>query len=249
MKFYSYIFFLCCFFWSAIAMAEPLNVGVINLKPWGSVSKERQFVGQHIDFFNTLSQRTGLKFNYQILSIPTIKQGLKTGEIDMTVIFKRAEMARFVEFVGLVMPYNYYLVGKSGVRFDEEKARRVKRVGYIRGEEDVAHKCFTDKYNATAKMFPANDYGNLLKQLKHDRIEGAAIPSKGLKAYLSDFGENEQVISNLFILCENEAYLQTSFKSAVLTPDKIDLMRKELQKMREDGTIQRIADKYQELPN
>lgn len=230
-----------------MASADKVKVGVINLKPWGSVSDDRQFIGQHIDLFNELSQRTGLLFEYRILTIPRIKELIKTGEIDMTIIFRREEMEPYVSFVGLVMPYNYYLVGKGGMSFDSQKARNIKRVGFIAGEEDVAKKCFSDQYNPSAKMLPAQDYGNLLKMLNKGRLEGATIPSKGLKAYLDEIGQGKNYISKLFILCENEAYLQVSKASKVLKQVDLSAIDQKLKQMREDGTVEEIASEYAEV--
>lgn len=231
------------------AMADQIKVGVINLKPWGSVSDNRELVGQHIDFFNELSKRTGMQFEYSILTIPRIKELIKSGEIDMTIIFKRDEMAPYVDFLGLVMPYNYYLVGKSGALFDEESVKKLTKVGFIEGEEDVAKKCFSDKFNDSAKMYPAPNYGNLLKMLNKSRIEGATIPSKGLKAYLDEIGEEKSYTNKLFILCENEAFLQVSKKSKTLQEHDLTRLSQTLSQMREDHTIEQIAEKYAEVKN
>ena len=247
MKVRKLVIYCLCLLWAPNLWAETITVGVINLKPWGSVSENREFVGQHIDFFNELSKRTNLTFNYRILSIPRIKEGLKSGDVDMTVIFRREEMSPFVNFVGLVMPYNYYLVGKAGVSFNKENVKKLKKVGYISGEEDVAKKCFSDKFNATAKMLSAPNYGNLLKMVKRGRFDAATIPSKGLKAYLDEINSDESRINHLFILCKNEAYLQVSKKSDILNTDRINLLNENLAAMRKDGTIKSIAAKYVEL--
>lgn len=247
MKIKTLVVFLTFAITTSQALADKVKVGVINLKPWGSVSTNREIVGQHIDLFDELSKRSGLSFQYQILSIPRIKESLKMGEIDMTVIFQREEMAPYVNFIGLVMPYNYYLVGKKGTSFDKAKVSSLKKVGYIEGEEDVAKKCFSDQYNPTAKMLSAPDYGDLLKMLNKDRFGGATIPSKGLKAYLDEIGQGHEFVSQLFILCKNEAYLQTSRKSTTLKPDDMQSLRRSLASMRQDGTIERIAAKYSEL--
>jgi len=233
--------------WSCSAIAEPLRVGVINLSPWGYTEKGGELSGQHIEIFDALSQRSGIPFEYSLLPLKRIKEQLKNSQTDMTVIFHRKEMSKFVEFIGLVMPYNYYLLGKNGVYFNEQTLSSVKKVGFVRGEGDVVKKCFTDKYDTNARLFPAKNYGNLLKMLNGDRLDAVTIPSKGLKAYLDMIGENQENTSRLFVLCRNEAYLQISRKSDHFTPEVIQKLQNTLDAMREDGTIERIAVKFAEV--
>lgn len=231
--------------WAVPATADSLNVGVINLKPWGFHDEDGKPAGQHIEMFEALSERVGITFEYSILPIPRIKNYLETGRADITVIFRREDMTKIVEFIELVMPYNYYLVGKKGVYFTEKSLPQARKVGFARGEEDVAKECFTDKYSSNARMIPASNYGNLLKMLNADRIDAATIPSKGLQAYLDVIGADQKSIDRLFVLCRNEAFLQISRKSEHFSPAVIKKLRDGIISMREDGTIGEIADKYQ----
>lgn len=241
------ILLLVCTIWAPKAFAQDINVGVIYLKPWGMVTKDRKLAGQHIDFFNTLAQRTNLSFNYKILSLPRIKDGLKDGSIDMTVIFRRNEMAPFVSFLGLVMPYNYYLVPPPNTTLDASQIANIKSLGLIEGEEDVAKQCYNGKISTDVKVISAPNYGHLLKMLERKRFEVATIPSKGLKAYLDEMNAGDTLPDNLYILCKNEAYLQVSKKSTNLSDKDLTTLQTALQKMRTDGTIKQIAARYAEL--
>jgi ABC-type amino acid transport substrate-binding protein len=247
MKFKTTILLLICIVWSPLTQARNVTVGIINLKPWGEITQGRKFKGQHIDFFNELSKRVGLTFDYKMLSIPRIKEGLRNGDIDITIIFHRQKMIPYVHFIGLVLPYNYYLIGNAGHSFDDQEIQKLERVGYVQGEEDVAKKCLSDKFNASTELLPASNYRSLLKMLQKQRFDAVTIPSKGLKAYLDEIDADERTISQLFVLCKNEAYLQTSKKSNILKPDDIALLRKTLNAMIQDGTVERIAAKYHEL--
>lgn len=233
--------------WAHTALADALKVGVINLRPWGYIGADGKPAGQHIEVFDTLSERSGIPFTYSVMPIPRVKKYLISGLTDMTVIFRRQEMAPHVDFLGLVLPYNYYLVGRKGEHFNKSSIKSITRVGYSRDEEDVVKKCFSDQYNSTAKLVPASNYGNLIKMLNGKRFDAATIPSKGLKSYLDKVGADEKEIGNLFVLCENEAYLQVSKKSPNLNKTIIKTLSDTLKKMREDGTIERIAEKYQEV--
>jgi len=234
---------------ASIAMAEDLKVGIIDIRPWGYKEGSGKISGQHIEMFNSLSQRVEMNFEYSLLPLARIKSYLESGNIDMTVIFRREGMRSYVEFVGLVMPYNYYLVGKKGVVFDEKNLKSIRTVGCTIGEEDVVKKSFTEKYQSEARLVSVPSYGSLLKMLDIGRIDAACIPSKGLKAYLNEIGANESLISSLFVISHEEAYLKFSKKSEHYKPEIIKKLREGLESMREDGTIAKIAAKYQEIKN
>jgi hypothetical protein len=137
---------------AGIAMAEDLKVGIIEIKPWGYKEKSGKITGQHIEMFNAMSKRVEMNFEYSLLPLNRIKSYLESGNIDMTVIFRREGMRSYVEFVGLVMPYNYYLVGKKGVVFDEKNMENIRTVGCTLGEEDVVTP-FCDKLVQLAEDF------------------------------------------------------------------------------------------------
>lgn len=247
MKFTFHLMAMVVAIWSCTAIAAPLKVDVIDISPWGYRGKDGKPAGQHIEMFDALSKRSGIPFEYSLVPLERVKVHLKVGKADMTVIFHREEMADYVEFIGLVMPYNYYLVGKKGVLFDKQTLKSVQSVGFARGEEDVAKKCFTDKFASKAKMRPVDDYGVLLKMVAADRFDAVTIPSKGLKAYLDKIGADQSLIGRLFVLCRNEAYLQFSRKSPQFSPVIIEKLQTALRAMRKDGTIEKIAAKYAEV--
>ncbi|SCA56975.1 exported hypothetical protein [Candidatus Terasakiella magnetica] len=243
------LFLLCIILTPDFAKAAELKVGVIDIKPWGYKDSNSSPSGQHIDTLDELAERLGISFEYQILPLARIKKLLEVGQIDMTIIFKRDNLKNIVDFIGMVKPYNYYLVGKRGQKFDDKKIKNLNNVGHIIGEADVVKKCFSDQYNSKARLYSTKSYGNLLKMLERNRIEAATIPSKGLKAYLDGIKADASLINRLFILCRNEAFLQISKKSPHYDQKLIETMRMTLKKMRADGTIESIAAKYDEVKN
>jgi len=245
LKFITCLFVLITLSPASWAEPETLKVGIIDLRPWGYMENGK-VSGLQRDVFEALSETTRIPFNYQLLPLNRLQRHLKSGRIDLASLFKRKKLMPYVELVAWVSGETYYLVGPKGISFDRSNLSHIKHIGVIMGEENIVQKSLIDKYKLTAKLDVAGvSYDTSLKKLNAGRIDALCIAGPGLKAYLKTLGMPDTFIEDAFVIESQEGYLQFSIQSPRYTPNTISALASGFERLRDNGVLLNINNKYQ----
>ena len=116
--------------------SNVFQVGIIDVKPWGYLDKG-QLSGIQIDIFSHLSEETGFSFEYKFLPLKRAQHYIKRGTIDLVMLFVRDEINTFVESVGKVHDYKYYLVGQpeKNLFLTKKSLTQIGSIGVKLGDE------------------------------------------------------------------------------------------------------------------
>ena len=88
-------------------------------------------------------------------------------------------------------------------------------------------------------------YGQLVKKLHSDRVDAICIADFAILQYAEELGLSNTKIKDLFLVHTHEEQLLFAINSPRYQVEKVELIRQGLQKIKENGILEDILNKYQ----
>lgn len=202
---------------NVLASDKPvLQVRTIEVLPYGVKSGEKQS-GVYYELMNRLLADSGYEFDNRIYPYARIIHELKSGQADLTIMFRYEELVPYVEYIQPLPTLKNVVVGRRTTQISQLNDLHFKALAYLRGAT------FSEAIDNNPRIFKQmvvdfNQGVNMLANGRVDAIIGPLIPIFGAAAKLQladDFFGEPLVVS------ERTPWLQASNKSL----EKLDVKK------------------------
>jgi polar amino acid transport system substrate-binding protein len=236
------LFTLCLLTTSTLwAQTSPacLNLHVIENAPIGFNNTDGRPTGVHWEHLTAIEKTSDLCLNKMILPYPRIWQSIKKGRHDGGIIFKSESSSKFVEYVAKIRSVKIVVIPVKGIEINSYEDLKNIRIGKTRG----THLSEQFDQDSSLNIIELNNYSQATQMIDRGRIDAIAGSVLVLTYQLKKYNALNSVdLTHKLVLGEKEQWLQLSKKSQHL--DKIPQLRIAIEKLKQDGSLDAIMDKY-----
>jgi len=224
---------------SIAARTEGIKIEIrtIGIPPYG-IENASNRGGIYYDIANLLAQKSGYSRNNYIYPYVRIINELKTGQTDMTIMFKYEELNEHVEYIGSLPPLRTVVIGKKGTSFTSIDSLKGKFLAYLRGanfNEDI------DNDPEIIKQVTDN-FGQGVKMLISGRVDGIIGPLDPILDAANAISGDVIEFGKPLVVDERTPWVQVSKESAKrLSIEKLKSAFIEIQRQ---GSIVAIQKEY-----
>lgn len=232
---------LFCFFMqmthSVAKEVKTLNVRTIDVSPYGIIENGRN-TGIYYELFNMLFDNSNVKFENIIFPYARIKHEIKSGQADVTIMFKYQELSPYVNYITPLPALKNVVIGKKGTSISSIDDLNGKVIAYLRGAKFSEQ---IDKSKNISKQF-VNDFEQGIDMMRLNRVDAIIGPLSAILYSAKKIGLSKHFFGEPYTVSTKTPWLQVSKKSTI----KIDLANVEtkLKKLIEDGYFKRLNEKY-----
>ena len=217
---------------------EPLiEIRTIGIPPYG-ISGKSASSGIYYDFSNLLINEAGYRGNNYVYPYVRIMKELKTGQTDMTIMFKYPELDNHVIYVAALPALETVVVGSRGTKFNSIADLKGKTIAYLRGAT------FSDEIDQDTDIIKrvTDDFTQGVRMLQFGRIDAIIGPIDPIVDAAMVVGDGESFLGEPFPVSERTPWIQISKKSVgKLSPIMIERAFLDLS---DRGEFMSIAQKY-----
>lgn len=227
---------------SALAFEQEhskIVIRTIGVAPYG-IQRHANSSGIYFDFANLLAKKAGYKATNNIYPYARIINELKTGQTDMTIMFRYKKLNDHVINVAPLPSLKTVVVGLRGTSFTSIDQLKGKTIAHLRGAN------FSDAISKDSEILKVGTtnitQGIRMLMLKRvDAIIGPLTPIIDAAKQISKEGE-EVVFDTPLIVGERTPWIQISKKST----DRISVekLKAAFLEMEKQGTLKAIEETY-----
>jgi ABC-type amino acid transport substrate-binding protein len=218
---------------------ECLQFHVIKSSPLGFINSEKINVGVHWEYLTAIEEETGLCINKLLLPYARIWQSIKHGKHDGGIIFKSDSRSSMVEYIAPIRTVITAVIPVNSIDIKSYSDLHGLLIGKTRGSH-LSKKFDQDTEIDTVEL---NDYDQAAEMIKYGRIDAIAGSALVLSYQLQKHKVLDKVSpEKKIVIGEKEQWFQLSKKSK--HHDKIPKLKKAIIKLQQNGTFDRIMDKY-----
>lgn len=236
---------------SSFSLAEQtlFFVGDEDNKPECYIDAAGKFVGIDVDIIQEVAKRLNLNITIQLTPWVRVLAMVKSGQADGGFpLFSTAERREYAYYpqepvhVSVMTAYT-----KTGKEFSYQNLQDLygKRIGINRGYS-ISKEFDQAAQQGLIDLIEVETVEQLVKMLLDERIEAIAATPSSVETYLK---EAKIELSAIGQVRARAAYLTLSKKSKVKDKAKLlEAVDRTMVHMKEDGTIDRIRQKYSNWP-
>ncbi len=228
------------FFYSLALSAQEaslLQVRTIAISPYG-IESEAQLSGIYFDLTNLLLNQAKIDREHYIYPYARIIHELKAGKTDLTIMFKYAELAPYVEYIFPLPPLKNVVVGRKEQPLYSINQLNGKTIAYLRGAN------FSDEIDKNIKInkYRVNDFSQAISMLEKGRVDAIIGPLEPIYSAAKRLNLSKSFFGQPLIVSERIPWLQLSKKS--IHKGSITKLKKEISALIEQGELARLKSKY-----
>ncbi|MFF2447002.1 transporter substrate-binding domain-containing protein [Neobacillus sp. NPDC058068] len=204
-----------------------------EFKPFSYLNDDLSMTGFDIEVGNAVGKELGLEPIQKRMKFKGLIEGIKTGRADAAVASLTINPARAKQ-VAFSTPYYY-----SGPQIFTRPDSKIKTVEDLKGKEVAVAKGST--YAEAAKKYTSN-----LKMYDSDITALKALSIGRHDAVITDFVTGKSAKMEGYEI-KGEQLIERSEQAIVVPKDNPELLKRindALQKLRDNGTLARISNKY-----
>lgn len=189
---------------------KTLSISLPPFPPFDSFSPDTTCTGVGVIAIQEVTKNLKVKLALASYPYARIMHSLKTGELDLALIFKNNIIANDVEYIGPLSLSKVLVLTKNNITIKHyNELYKLNSIGVIRS----AH--FNEKFDQDNLLnkVSVNSYSQAIRLLKLDRISSVVGSRIGLEYALRQQNMDEALITNAFKLGYKEWGLHLSKKS------------------------------------
>ncbi len=217
---------------------SAIEARTIAIAPYG-IEKEGEQGGIYFDLMNSLLNSLAIEHNHYISPYARILHELKTGQTDITILFKYEELAPYVKYITPLPTLKNVVIGPRGKKLDSLDCLEGKIIAYLRGAK------FSDDVDNNRKIHKqvVIDFTQGLKMLLTHRVDAIIGPLDPIKSAAAKLAIPEHYFGEPLVVSERTPWLQISLKS--LHKFDLPLVQKKFDHIVSSQEFQNIKEKYQ----
>ena len=192
------------------ADGNVLKVAVPPFAPFAFFKEDDQCAGSSVAILNNIAQQLGLKFNHVIYPYSRILKSLKSGEIDIALIFKNASVEHHVDYIGPVSQSRVLVLTRLDNPIKQyNELTKLNSIAVIR----KAH--FEKRFDNDTQLNKSSveSYQQALKMFNFERVDAVVGSISGLEYTMKQLSMNTQLLESAFVLDHKEWWLHVSNKT------------------------------------
>lgn len=228
----------CCLQGTTFAQEdESIEIRTIGIPPYG-IQNNTGSNGIYYDIANLLAQDAGYRANNHIYPYARIVNELKTGQTDMTIMFKYAELEGHVDYVAPLPSLKTVVIGLKGSTFDSVSSLKGRTLAYLRGAK------FSDEIDNDPEIFKhvTDDFEQGMKMLMFGRVDAIIGPMDPIFRAVEGTEKGRTVFGEPLVVAERTPWVQISKKSTKsLSVNKLKII---FDNMLKRGELSALRKKY-----
>jgi polar amino acid transport system substrate-binding protein len=223
---------------SVSAQEKPLlQVRTISVSPYG-IESNLQLSGVYYDLTNKLLDRLNIERKHYIYPYARIIQELKTGETDLTIMFKYKELIPHVRYISPLPALKNVVIGKKNTNLSSISDLNGKSIAYLRGAK------FSDGIDNNKKIlkYDVNNFTQGILMLKMGRVDGVIGPLEPIYNAAKVLKLEKDFFGKPLVVSERVPWLQISKKS--MHKVSISQLENSFTKIMSEGELAKIKAKY-----
>jgi len=236
---YAFIIFIFFHTLTSVSANEETTIEIrtIEIPPYG-IQDENGTSGIYYDIANLLTEESGYKSNNFVYPYARIVSELKSGETDLTIMFKYQELEEYVIYIAPLTTLKTVVVGLKGTSITSIESLKGKTIAYLRGAK------FSDQIDSDPEINTQSttDFVQGMKMLKHRRVDAIIGPLDPILIAEKSIAENQAILGIPFIVDERTPWIQISKKN--YNKLSVDRLREKFLELNNQGKIDSIRNRY-----
>ena len=232
----------CAHGYSQPTLKRALEIRTIAILPYGIQADEASGIrspgGIYYDIANLLAEEAGYQANNYIVPYARIIFELKSGQTDMSILFKYPELAEHVIYIAPLPPLQTVVIGLKGSRFEDIEVLKGKRLAYLRGAQ------FSDAIDQNKDIITVEtlNFVLALKMMLFNRVDAIIGPMDPILSAAIKLGKDIELFGEPLVVSERTPWVQVSKQSA----DKVSVehLRSTFAELEAAGAISQIRNQY-----
>jgi ABC-type amino acid transport substrate-binding protein len=219
-----------------------LNVATIPLPPWGFKTDDNKHMGVCYEWANAIAERMGRKINNRVVPMNRLFKMLEHGQADFAIFLRTPFSAKFADPVAYTgIPLETVIWPRKGIhveKYDDLKDVLISMARGLRVGGDFS------KNEANLKIVPSVSYEQSIQLFKAKRVDAIVGTKQSLIYNAKKLGIDVTTeFDDPFVVDHLEGWIQASKQFS--QREGIEELQKASQSLIDDGTFQKIYEKYQ----
>lgn len=191
-----------------------IEIRTIGIPPYG-IQTDTDQRGIYYDLASRLAELSGHESNNYFYPYARIVNELKSGQSDLTIMFKYKELEGHVEYIAQLPALQTVIVGLEESNINSIEDLKGKTIAYLRGAK------FGDVIDDDPDILKqdTNDFIQGAEMLVFKRVDAIIGPIDPILSALSEVEGKDFVLSEPIVISERTPWIQVSKKSV----DRLDV--------------------------
>ena len=236
----SLLLLLFGFIFSTYSYSYTIKISTVGFPPYG-INEQGEFSGLYYDMANLITANAGYSSNNIVTPYARIVEGIKSGNIDLTIMFRYPALEEYVDYVAPFPSQQLVLLGLQGQYFKKISDLSGKKITYLRGTK-LNNEIDYDK---TIEKYEVTDYIHAIKMLMAGRVDaiiGSFEPIKNSALELEKIDNITILFDEPIVLDIKTPWLQISKKSR--SHIDIDKLKESFTQLQINNTLNTLKFKY-----
>jgi polar amino acid transport system substrate-binding protein len=221
--------------WPLAVRAETLRVAIPELVRCGDMENGKP-VGYCVDIAEELAREAGLETVTTVRPLPRVLDDFQSGDVDLSVLVPDGALGGKARILGEVRGIEFAAWARAETPLRDLRDLEGKPVAVVRGGQFE-----TRARELKFVPIPTRNYDMSLKLLMVRRVDAVVGPVNPLVLAAKGLGLDRSVLGRMLPLDSLSLHFIVSDS---LDPDVADRLKGALQRLRGDGTLDRIMEKY-----
>lgn len=243
----AYLLTALCYCYSS--SAEPnisqeqslLQIRTIDVAPYGFESTNG-YQGIYYDLTNALAKQllshNHIQINHKIYPYARILHELKTGQTDLTIMFKYKESEPYVTYLAPLPSLENVVIGLKGIEFKKVSDLEGKKIAYLRGAK------FSDAIDNNDKIIKitTHNFRQGIDMLMAERVDAIIGPIDPIVSAAQKLKSNKELFGTPLVVSTRTPWLQISNLSKLRYSK--ENIKKHFQKILATDELNTLRKKY-----
>ncbi len=187
---------------------ETIEIRTIGIPPYG-IRSDTNPGGIYYDLANRLAEASGHKSNNYFYPYARIVNELKSGQTDLTIMFKYKELEGHVEYIAPLPALKMVVVGLAGSNINSIEDLKGKTIAYLRGAK------FGDMIDddPDIQKQATKDFLQGAEMLAFNRVDAIIGPLAPILSALAEVEGKTVILAEPIVVSERTPWIQISNKS------------------------------------
>jgi polar amino acid transport system substrate-binding protein len=204
-------FFILYYLFSPILAwgQDDITFSTPSFAPFYSSTNNQLCKGITVTIFTQLLEGTNIHFKYVPYPYARMLHSLKTGQLDVALIFKNSMLTEYVDYIGPVSKAKVVvLVNNKNIITNYADLYKLRSIAVIRSAN------FEQKFDNDNSLIKVEveDYAQAIKMFKLGRVDAVVGSIVGLDYELRMQNIDVNILINAYVLGEKELWLHLSKK-------------------------------------
>jgi polar amino acid transport system substrate-binding protein len=232
----------CVLSFTCAADSRLIQIRSIAIPPYAIL--DGQFLkGIYAELANRVAEQSGYEGRNLIAPYARIIEELKTGQTDLTIMFKYQQLADYVVYLAPLPTLDIVVLGSAGTNFESVASLKGKKLAYLRGAKFSE---IIDNESGIIRQ-DTTDFLQGINMLRLGRVDAIIGPIYPILFVASKLSDGQLIFGKPLSVAQRTPWLQMSKKTAHLFD--IEKIKNTFLNIMNRGEFDVIRNKYVQYPS